>query len=58
VALVMAFGLSRLLYGLNPLNLPVFAGVIFLLSAVSLAACYLPAHRAARVDPMEALRCE
>ncbi len=58
VALVLAFGLSRLLYGLNPFNLPVFAGVLALISVVALLASYLPARRAARVEPMEALRCD
>ena len=58
LALLLALGLSRLLYGLNPMNLPVFAGVALVLAAVALLACYLPARRALRMDPVVALRAE
>ncbi|MCZ7635877.1 MAG: FtsX-like permease family protein [Verrucomicrobia bacterium] len=58
LALALAMGLSRLLYGLNPMNLPVFVTVLALLAGVALLACYLPARRALRIHPVEALRNE
>jgi len=58
LALLLALGLSRLLYGLDPVNIPVFAAVLLALSGAALLACYLPARRALGVDPVEALRSE
>lgn len=60
--LVAAFGLLRglrdQLYGVGPADPLVLATVCLLLAAVAGAASYLPARRAARVDPAAALRCE
>ena len=47
-----------LLYGVGTGDVATFAGVAFLLGILALAASYLPARRAAKVDPLIALRSE
>ncbi len=50
--------LGRLLYETRPIDPLTFATVLTLLTAVALIACWVPARRATRIDPMEALRNE
>ena len=57
-ALALTQLMGSLLYGVTAHDPPTLAGVVALISAVSIAACYIPARRAANVDPMVALRYE
>jgi putative ABC transport system permease protein len=62
LGLIVAFWLTSLLrhqlFQVSPTEPRVFVAVVLVLAAIALLACFLPARRATRIDPMEALRCE
>ena len=62
LGLIAAFWLTRLLrhqlFQVSPTEPRVFIAVVLILSAIALLACFLPARRATRINPMEALRYE
>ena len=57
-ALIVSHLMAGLLYGVSPTDLPTFAGVTLMLTTVALAASYIPALRAMRVNPIATLHSE
>jgi len=57
-AFILSRLMSSLLYGIAPSDLLTYASVALMLAAVALFACYVPARRALRIDPVNALREE
>jgi putative ABC transport system permease protein len=57
-AAALSSSLTAMLYGLTPLDPTTYLSVIGLFAAVVVLASYMPARRAAKVDPLVAIRCE
>jgi putative ABC transport system permease protein len=50
--------MAKMLFEVSPTDLPTFVAITFLLTGVALLACWIPARRATKIDPLEALRHE
>ncbi|MGC1437342.1 MAG: FtsX-like permease family protein, partial [Terriglobales bacterium] len=57
-AFLLVHLIRSLLFGVEATDPITFAGISFLLAMITLLACYIPAQRAARIDPMISLRCD
>jgi putative ABC transport system permease protein len=57
-AFALTRGMQKLLFGVTPTDASIFIAVVGVLSTTALLACYLPARRAAKVDPLIALKYE
>jgi ABC-type antimicrobial peptide transport system permease subunit len=57
-ALALSQLMAKLLFGVSPMDPLTYVGLPLVLAGVALAACWIPARRAMRVEPMEALRYE
>jgi len=58
ITIALSFILLHVAYGVNPLNPALLLADVVAVSLAACTGCYLPARRAAHMDPMEALRCE
>ena len=58
MAVLLARGIASLLFGVKPNDPTVFGGIVVVVAAIALLSSWIPARRAAGVDPMEALRDE
>jgi putative ABC transport system permease protein len=57
-ALAVTTATEKLLFGVQPKDVPTFAGAALILTAAALLASWIPARRAARIDPLSAIREE
>jgi predicted permease len=58
IAMIVTRSLASFLYGISTTDWVTFAAISLMLAVVAFVACYVPARRATRVDPLVALRCE